>query len=149
MRNVLTKAGYEKLTKKLEELRARKVELVKEMELARQEGDLAENSAYHQLRETVTIVTQQIEQLDSKLDGAVVAKNNNKNKIGVGSCVVVAVNGEKRELQVVGDGETDPLNGKVSHQSPIGSALMGKKVGNVVSIETPGGVVKYNVLEIK
>ena len=145
----MTKTGYEKLTKKLEQLRARKVELVKEMELARQEGDLAENSAYHQLRETVTIVTQQIEELDSKLDGAVVAKNDNKNKIGVGSCVTVAVNGEKRELQVVGDGETDPLNGKVSHQSPIGSALMGKKTGETVLVKTPGGVVKYKVLGIR
>jgi len=149
MKNILTKTGYEQLKKKLAKLKGKRAELVEEMELARQEGDLAENSAYHQLRETVTIVTQQIQDLEKKLANVEIAENNNDGKVAVGTRVLVEVNGRKRELEIVGNGETDPLNGKISYQSPIGSQLLGRKQGEVVKIETPGGTTEYRILTVK
>ncbi len=149
MKNILTKRGYTQLKKKLAELKARRAHLVEEMELARQEGDLAENSAYHQLRETVTIVSQQIQELERKLINVEIAESNSDGRVAVGTRVLVEVNGQKKELEIVGDGETDPLNGKISYQSPIGSRLLGRSQGEVVKIETPSGVVEYRILAVK
>jgi len=148
MKNILTKKGYQQLKKKLAELKARRAQLVAEMELARQEGDLAENSAYHQLRETVTIVSQQIENLERKLADVEIVEAKTNGQVGVGSRVLVEVRGQQKELEIVGDGESDPLNGKISYQSPIGARLLGRQAGELVAIETPGGKVEYRILKV-
>lgn len=149
MKNILTKTGYQQLKKKLARLKSKRSKLVEEMELARQEGDLAENSAYHQLRETVTIITQQIEELERKLTNVEIAEDSDDGKVSVGSRILVEVNGKERKLEIVGDGETDPLNGKISYQSPIGSQLLGRSQGEVVKVETPSGIVEYRILAIE
>lgn len=149
MKNILTKTGYRRLKQKLARLKSKRSRLIEEMELARQEGDLAENSAYHQLRETVTIITQQIQELEEKLADVEIAENSGNGKVAVGSRLLVEVNGKKKKLEIVGDGETDPLNGKISYQSPIGSQLLGRNQGEVVKIETPSGVIEYRILAIE
>ena len=151
MKSVLTAVGLEKLQCQLNLLRKKRARLVEEMEMARQEGDLAENSAYHQLREDVAVVTSQIEDLEDKLAGAKVidGTGSDTDKVDIGNKVKVEVNSIVRNFEIVGDGEADPLNGKTSYQSPIGSGLLGKKKGYLVKIETPGGMIEYRILEIE
>ncbi len=146
---LLTKKGYEALKKKLAALQKKRAKLVREMELARQEGDLAENFAYHQLREAVTMVTQEIEDLEAKLAQAKVVANGSAGAVSIGSRVTVEVNGQERVIEIVGDGESDPLKGKISYQTPLGKALLGKKAGDKAILETPGGQKEYRVVRVE
>lgn len=151
MNSVLTHSGLEKLHQRLKELKAKRVRLVEEMELARQEGDLSENSAYHQLREDVAVTTTQIAEVEEKLMGAKVVKKNGHGLgiVDIGNKVKVEVNSIIRDFEIVGDGEADPSSGKTSYQSPIGSGLMGKKKGDLIKVETPSGLIEYRILEIE
>ena len=146
---LLTKKGYEALKKKLAALQKKRAKLVEEMELARQEGDLAENFAYHQLRETVAIANQEIEELEKKLAQAKVVASGAADVVGVGSRVTIEVDGQERVIEIVGDGESDPLKGKVSYQTPLGKALLGKKPGEGIVLETPGGRKEYRVVRVE
>lgn len=148
MKNILTKKGYQNLKLKLSELKKEEERLVKDMETARQEGDLSENSAYHSLRENLTIVRNQIGDLENLLSDVQISEKNGNGKVGVGNQVVVKVNGKEKEIQIVGDGEADPLKGKISYQSPIGSSLMGHKKGETVKVETPSGTNEYKIIEV-
>ncbi len=149
MSNVMTSKGHKILQRKLVALKQKREQLVEEMELARQEGDLAENSAYHQLRETVAMVNQQIGDLEVQLDDVKIVQNSNPNKVGVGVRVTVKVADKEKVLDVVGDGESDPLKGRISHRSPLGKQLMGKMVGDIVEITTPRGTSKYLIARIE
>ncbi len=149
MKNILTKQGYKELKEKLSELEKERDRLVVDMEAARQEGDLSENSAYHNLRENLTIVRNQIGDLKQRLSNVEITSKNGDGTIGVGNKVVVEVNGKTKNIQIVGGGEADPLNGKISYQSPIGSCLMGRKKGETVEVETPAGATEYKIIEVK
>ena len=149
MTNLFTRQGYINLKKKLASLRKKRSQLVREMEAARQEGDLAENSAYHQLRETVAMVNDQIGDLEAQLDDVKIVQNSNANKVGIGVRVTVKVAGKEKVLDIVGDGESNPLKGRISHRSPLGKQLMGKTVGDVVEIATPRGLNKYLIARIE
>jgi transcription elongation factor GreA len=146
---ILSKQGYKNLKKKLKELKKEQERLVEDMEAARQEGDLSENSAYHNLRESVTLVRNQIGDLEQKLANVEIRDKEDNGSVGFGSTVKVKVNGDTKTIQVVGDGEADPLKGKISYKSPIGQGLVGKKKGQTATIETPGGEKEYTILEIK
>jgi len=122
---------------------------VGEMEAARQEGDLSENSAYHQLREDVAVVTTQLAEVEEKLMGAEVVEKVTNGTIDIGSKVRVQINGLVKNLEIVGDGEADPMTGKTSYQSPLGACLIGKKKGETIEIEAPAGKIQYLVLEIE
>ncbi len=150
MATILTPQGYQALKEKLARLLRRRKKLVEEMELARQEGDLAENSAYHQLRESVALLGQQIENLQEQLSGAkVIARSKNNRQVEIGSRVTVAVAGRQRVLEIVGDGEGNPLQGQISYRSPLGRQLLGKKIGEVVVVTTPRGEVNYRIVTIQ
>lgn len=146
---ILSKQGYKNLKQKLENLKEERDRLIEEMEEARQEGDLSENSAYHSLRESVTIIRNQIGDLEQKLANAEIRDKENNGRVGFGSHVIVKINGDRKEIEIVGNGEADPLKGKISYQSPIGQGLIDKKEGQSVKIETPAGEKEYKVLEIK
>lgn len=148
-KNIFTKEGYEKLKKKLQGLEEKRKGLVEEMELARQAGDLAENSAYHQIRETVSLVSSQIDKIESQMVNAqIVSGKNGDGVIDIGSKVVVEVESQKKNFEIVGNGEVNPLNGKVSYQSPIGSSLIGKRKGDTLKVKTPSGETEYRIIEI-
>ncbi len=148
MKNILTKKGYRKLKKKLRQLEKERDRLVEDMEAARQEGDLSENSAYHNLRENLTIVRNQIGDLEQRLANVEITEKNGDGTVGVGNKVVVEVNGKTREMQLVGGGEADPIAGKVSYESPIGASLIGHKKGETVEVETPAGKSMYKIVEV-
>ena len=148
---IMTSEGFARLKKQLSEWKKKKKELVEEMELARQEGDLKENAAYHQLRDTVSLLTQQIEELEGKLKRAkIVAPVNGKNdKVGIGSIVSLEIAEEKKEFKIVGDGEGRVENGEISYRSPWGKALLGKKKGERVVIEVPAGRIEAKIVDVK
>lgn len=148
-RTILSKQGYKNLKQKLKELKQEQERLVEDMEAARQEGDLSENSAYHSLRESVTLVRNQIGDLEQKLANVEIRDKQTNGTVGFGSTVKVKVNGDTKTIQLVGEGEADPLKGKISYKSPIGQGLVGKKEGQTATIETPGGEKEYKILEIE
>lgn len=114
-------------------------------------GDLSENAEYHNAREEQARLEERIFQIETILRNSTVITSHQKNEVSVGSHVKVKREGEKenKEFTVVGSEEADMANGKVSHNSPIGEALIGKKVGDTLCVTTPKGKVTYTVTEIK
>ena len=147
----LTKQGYEDLKKELEELvHVKRPKIVERLSYARSQGDLSENSDYHHAKEELDFLDGRIAELESVLANAkIVASNRSKGKVGVGSKVRLKVNGQEHTFHVVGEWEADPKAKKISHTSPLGQALIGKKPGDKVKVEAPAGQITYEILEIK
>jgi transcription elongation factor GreA len=152
MKNIqLTKTGFEKLKQELEELKTKtKKEVLKRLNQARSMGDLSENSAYSSAKEELNLVEGRIAELEEILKNAkIVEEVQDKTTVQLGSSVVVEINGKKEKFEIVGEFEADPLNKKLSHTSPIGKALVGKKIGEWVEVEVPAGKIRYKIVEIK
>jgi transcription elongation factor GreA len=147
----LTKQGLEKLREELEDLiKNKRPKIVDRLQKARAMGDLSENSEYSGAKEELDLIERQIVEMKAILENAeVIESSNNKQSVNIGSTVLVEVNGVKDEYTIVGEFEANPLEKKLSHISPIGKALLGKKVGDEVEIEVPAGKVRYKVIAIK
>ncbi|GIP00691.1 transcription elongation factor GreA [Paenibacillus lautus] len=151
---ILTQEGYDKLQEELDDLKyVKRKELAERIKLAISYGDLKENSEYHSAKNDQAFMETRIIILEKTLNNAriVDAKHVSSKTVNVGSNVVLndIEFAEKLEYQVVGPAEADVLNNKVSYESPLGKALMGKAVGDQVNVEAPMGIVKYELLEIK
>ena len=148
---ILTEKGLKKIHNKLTDLMKNRKRLVTELEEARKQGDLAENSAYHELKNQLVLLEVQVGELQEMIDSAqVVADGGNSNGVvGLGSKVTVSYPGAKKMFELVGDGETDPLKGKISYSSPIARALINKKIGDEASVETPGGIIVYKIESVE
>lgn len=140
----LTPEGKTELENELAELIAQRTDIAEKIANARDYGDLSENAEYDAAREEQGMLESRIAELEDILKNADIIKPNHGSTIGVGSTVTLE-NGKKVVYQVVGPVEADPLEGKISNESPIGAALMGKKVGDKVTITTPKGEVVYSV----
>ena len=118
---------------------------------AREYGDISENAEYDAAREEQAFLEGRIQELEEILRGADVVKDHSKGNsiVAVGSKVKVHMDGAEEEYHIVGTVEADPLNKKISHESPLGIALMGKKIGDVVEYEAPVGKLKFHILEIR
>jgi len=148
----LTPEGAQKLKAELEELRGpRRQALAKRLRHAIQQGDLSENADYITAKEEQAFLEGRILELESILREAVVVENGGAaGEVGIGSTVVVSMDGGAREtFQVVGVAEARPREGKISHESPIGQALFGRRPGDVVRASTPGGEIELVILEIR
>lgn len=147
----MTKKGIEALEKELSVLvDEKRPKLVERISRARSEGDLSENSDYQNARDELEFMDGKISELKNVLKNAeVVGSNGNGNEVGIGASVRVKVNGSNNEFHVVGEWEADPVNKKISHTSPLGNALMGKKKGDKVEVEAPAGKVTYEIVGIK
>jgi len=148
----VTQNGLDSLKKELEELvNVKRPKLVERLERARQEGDLSENSDYINAREELEFLDGRIDELKSVVENAEVISDNggSKGKVGVGTIVVIQVNGDRHEFNIVGEWEADPSQKKISYQSPLGRQLVGKKVGDIVTVEAPAGKVVYKIIEIR
>ena len=148
--NYLTKEGLEKLNTELEYLKkTKRREVAERLRTAASFGDLSENFDYANAREEQEFVERRIRELEDLLMHAqIVASKDDSGKIQIGSQVVLQGEGKPLELQIAGAREADPLKGKVSLDSPFGSALVGKKVGESVEIETPNGKVIYKIAQV-
>lgn len=147
----LTKIGYQELQREYQELTKKKRPLtIDKLQKARSMGDLSENSAYSAAREELALVEGRIQEISEILKNAeVLTQNITTSEVALGSHVVIEIDGVKKDFYVVGEFEADPQKKKLSHSSPIGKALLGKKVGDMVEINVPAGRIKYKILEIR
>lgn len=127
----------------------RRKEVAGKLQKARELGDVSENAAYDAARNEQAFIEGRVEELDELLKRAEVVGGAKADRIAIGSRVKVHLDGNKHEFHIVGTTETDPGGGKISHRSPLGQALMGKKVGDKVEVEAPAGKLTYHILEIK
>lgn len=148
----LTAEGKSKLQKELRFLQKQKrPALVKRVSLARNQGDLAENSEYHHAREELSFVDGRTEELEDILASAKLIKKGSRvcKQVSLGCKVVVENKGKKTTFHLVGEWEADPALAKISLFSPLGKALMGKKIGEKVELEAPVGRITYAILAIE
>ena len=150
----LTKEGKEEKLKHLEYLKTvRRNEVAAQIKAAREYGDLSENSEYDAARADQAILESEIEMLEETLRIAKIVDTNKRKTdcVGIGNIVTVYDNDFNEEVTytIVGSIESKPLENIISNQSPIGSALMGKKVGDTISANTPGGHISLKILSIK
>lgn len=150
----LTKEGLAKLEEELRELKgAGRKELAARLKLAISYGDLKENSEYHSAKEDQSFMETRIMILEKMLIKAQIVDSSNMDLSTVSVGCIVILNdveySEKIEYRVVGPAEADVLDNKISYESPLGKELIGKKVGDIISVNAPMGVIKYELLEIK
>lgn len=147
----VTKEGLKALEEELGVLVEKKrPKLVERLSHARLEGDLSENSDYQNARDELEFMDGKISELNGVLKNAEVVKSNgNSEEVAVGANVKVKVNGSEHVFHVVGEWEADPASKKISHTSPLGEALMGRKKGEKVEVEAPAGKITYEIVEIK
>lgn len=151
---LMTYEGVKKLEEELDFLKTVKRSEIKEkIKVARSFGDLSENAEYDEAKNEQAFTEGRIAQLENMLKNAVVVDEGDitTDKVSVGSIVKVKDYDfdENVEFSIVGSAEADPMNYKVSNESPVGKALIGKKVGDVVEVPIPDGISKYEILEIR
>lgn len=145
----LTKEGVAELKAELQELTAQRGPIAERIKTAREFGDLSENAEYTSARQEQERVEGRIAEIEHiLLNVEIISKPRGDNKVQLGSVVRLKNNGKTKEFQVVGTVEADPLNGKISDESPIGKALMGKREGDAVEIKTPAETAQYKIAEI-
>lgn len=153
-KNILTYEGLRKYEDELHELKVvKRQEVAQKIKEAREQGDLSENAEYDAAKDEQRDIEARIEELEKILKNAevVVEDEVDLDKINIG-CVVKIFDveyGEDLEYKIVGSTEADSLKGKISNESPVGKALIGHKVGDVVEVETQMGLIQYRVMEIQ
>lgn len=148
----LTPVGEKKLRDELEQLKTVERESVaKRLRDAIEMGDLSENADYHKAKEDQGFLEGRIQDLEHLLMNAVIIKDEgiHKDIVDVGATVTVQEEGEDPETyRIVGAQEADPANGRISNESPIGNAILGKSVGDNVSVQTPSGEIIFKILKV-
>lgn len=145
-----TKTGLAELQKELDDLKNVKLPAaIDRVSRARDFGDLSENAEYHAAKEELSFLEGRVEELEDLLKKATIIKESNgKGEVGVGCKVTVTIGGKEQTYEVVGEWEADPIKMKISHTSPLGQALMGKRKGDAVEFMAPAGKVVYKVKKI-
>ena len=145
----ITEAGLEKLKDEHVNLQDKRPQVLERMTAAREQGDLSENAGYHAAKEELAFIDHRLRELKFLIRSADVIKASQKSTIDLGSVVTLLTNGQAAVFTIVGNLEADPANGKLSQASPIGSALIGKKIGEEVEVEIPDGKIIYRITDIK
>ncbi len=153
-KNLLTYEGLQKLENELQDLKVvKRKEVAQKIKEAREQGDLSENAEYDAAKDEQRDIELRIEEIEKILKNAevVVEDEVDLDKISVGCTVKVfdVEYEEEMEFKIVGSTEANSLKGKISNESPVGRALIGKKAGDVVSVETQAGVIEYKVMDIQ
>ena len=148
----LTPEGLTELKQEYEELtKTKRPEVITRLSAARDMGDLSENAEYIAAREELSFLDGRLDELEELLKQVAVIKNGagKASMIDLGSTVTLKVDGKEQVYQVVGEWEADPTEKKISHESPLGKALLGKKIGEQVEVTAPAGTILYTVVSIK
>ncbi|MDO8620345.1 MAG: transcription elongation factor GreA [bacterium] len=148
----LTQEKYNELVKELLHLKTvKRKEVAESLEYAKSLGDLSENAEYQEARELQANIEDRISKLETMLQTTVIVKMHHSEVIGIGSTVTIQKEGAstKAVYKIVGSEEADLAKGKLSINSPLGHAMIGKKEGDTFSAKTPGGLVKYEVVHIE
>lgn len=149
--NYLTQEKFDELTVELNNLRTvRRREIAEQLEYARSLGDLSENAEYQEARELQAATEERIRAIETMLAHARIIEPKKGGAVSLGSMVVIQKQGEKEEhtYEIVGSAEANMALRKISHLSPMGAALMGKKKGETFSFETPKGAQKYKIVSV-
>lgn len=148
---IISKEGFEKLQVELDELiKIKRPQIAKRIELAKDLGDLSENSEYHDAKEAMAFNDGRILDLTSMLKNLKIVENGIGNgAVGMGSTVIVKSKTGDKSFTIVSFNEADPLEGKISNESPLGKSFLKKKKGEKIIVTTPNGEVKYQILEIQ
>jgi len=142
----LTKDGLSELKEEHEELiKVKRPEILNRVSQARNMGDLSENAEYNVAREELSFIDGRIDELEELLKQAVLITANKSSTIKLGSKVKVNTGKAKDEFILVGEWEADPKEKKISHESPLGKALLGRKVGEKAEVEAPAGKIVYTI----
>ncbi len=142
----LTQEGVDELQKELKQLLSERSEIADRIRVAREFGDLSENAEYASAREEQGKAESRISEIENILQNVeVIAKPDKKDIVQLGNKVCLNSSKGKKEFTIVGSVEADPMNGRISDESPIGQALLGKKLGEDVEIQTPSEVVAYKI----
>ena len=148
----LTQEKFDALQAELHDLKTiKRKEIAEHLEYARSLGDLSENAEYHEAREDQAQTEARIQQIETILKNAVIVAHKSGDTVEMGSQVTVTKAGEstKNIFTLVGSEEADFASGKISHNSPLGAALFGKKKGETFEFQSPKGTVKYTVVDVK
>jgi transcription elongation factor GreA len=147
----LTKEGLVELKKEHEELtKVKRPDVLERVSQARSMGDLSENAEYVASKEELSFIDGRIEELEELLKQVVLIEEskNTSHIVKLGSRVTLNTKGKKDSFVVVGEWEADPKDKKISHESPLGKALIGKKVGEKVEVEAPAGKISYTIVSV-
>ena len=147
----LTNEGFLEIEEELNYLKeVKRPEVIKALKDARALGDLSENADYDAARNEQALVESKIAELEKMVENAVVIKEVDTDKVSIGTSVKIEYvdDGETESYMVVGSKEADPFENKISNESPIAQAIMGKKIGDVVSVASPNGQYSVKILEI-
>lgn len=151
----LTQEGYNEILSELKELKESKLPLaIDRVATARSFGDLSENAEYHAAREDLSLMEGRIQELENILVSAQIitpkkTAKNGKKAVSLGTRVRVKLGKKEHQFHLVGEFEADPKIGKISHQSPLGKALIGCAEGEQIEVEVPAGKVVYTIVEIE
>ncbi len=145
----LTKEGLEELKKELQELRdVKRPAVIQKIKEAREMGDISENSMYDSAREEQAFIEGRMSEIEEVIKNATITEGTPKDCIGIGSKVTVHIDGSEEIFHIVGAPEADPIKKKISHESPLGQSLVGKKVGEKIEFQAPVGKLIYTILKI-
>ena len=148
----LTAKGFTDIESELDELkRVKRPEIIKAIKEARALGDLSENADYHAAREEQAIIEGRIQELEYMVEHASIISEESSDTVKIGSSVVIRYDDEDdlEEYKIVGSTEADPFENKISNESPIAKALLGKRKGSKVTVESPNGEYEIELVEIK
>lgn len=147
----ITEQGLEALKFELTDLRDNKrPKVVDRLSNARSQGDLSENSDYHNAKDELEFLDGRISELEDVLQRAQVVKSSrSKSAVSLGTKVTLRFNGSEHVYEIVGEWEADPMKKKVSHSSPLGIALIGKKIGDKVDVDAPAGKISYEIVSLE
>ena len=143
--------GLEKLKAELEDRRNKvRKEIAERIFAAKELGDLSENFEYHEAKDSQALNESRVMELESMIkDSVIVEQKSGGTTISLGNSFVAELDGKKRNFEIVGSNEADPIAGKISNESPLGQAFLGHEVGDKVEIAVPSGSIVYKIVEIK
>lgn len=147
----ITNEGLEQMKQELEDLiQVKRPEVIKALKEARALGDLSENAEYDAARQEQAQTEARIKELEAMIEHAVIIENVDTNEVSIGTRVTIEYVGDDdtEEYSIVGVKEADPFNNKISNESPIARAILGKKIGDIVSVDSPNGTYDVKVVAI-
>ncbi len=148
---IISQEGYDKLRNEMVFLSTiKRKEIAERIERAKELGDLSENAEYSEAKDAQALNEGRILELTNTLKNVTVVQNEkSKDKVVMGSTITVKTDKNEKQYTIVSFNEADPLNGKISNESPLGVAFLERKKGDSVEVETPRGIVKYKILKIE
>ena len=145
----ITKEGLEELKKELNYLKVDKTrEIAALIKHTASFGDLKENAAYHDAKDKQAFLQGRIKEIESRIANAKVTEKKQTGEVGLGSNILISINGDEEKMEIVSSGEADPINGKLSYESPLGKIAMGKSVNQEFEVNINGNKLKCKILKV-